>query len=143
MEEAHQTARGVLNDRREALDRLSNLLLEHETLERDQFEALLAGAPQEDVFARDLLFGRSHVAAFEQVGHAPVPSVQLDLQVTAALAERHELIGGDEAGAQMLGRPVHDMRGGERDRERARIGERTCAETASSARACRRLSAGA
>jgi cell division protease FtsH len=50
VEEAHQTARQVLTERREKLDRLSELLLEHETIERDQFEALLSGAAQEDVF---------------------------------------------------------------------------------------------
>ena len=50
VEEAHQTARQVLGDRREALDRLSKLLLEHETIERDEFEALLAGKSKEEVF---------------------------------------------------------------------------------------------
>jgi cell division protease FtsH len=50
VEEAHQTARHVLTERREKLDRLSKLLLEYETIERDQFEALLAGASEEDVF---------------------------------------------------------------------------------------------
>jgi cell division protease FtsH len=50
VEEAHQTARQVLTDRRDDLERLSLLLLEHETLEREQFEALLAGGTQEEVF---------------------------------------------------------------------------------------------
>jgi cell division protease FtsH len=50
VEEAHQTARGVLIERRESLDQLSKLLLEHETIERDQFEALLAGKSEEEVF---------------------------------------------------------------------------------------------
>jgi cell division protease FtsH len=50
VEEAHQTARSVLTDRRENLDRLSRLLLEHETIEREEFEALLSGASKEDVF---------------------------------------------------------------------------------------------
>jgi cell division protease FtsH len=50
VEEAHQTARQVLSDRRDALDRLSKLLLEHETIEREQFEALLAGKAADDVF---------------------------------------------------------------------------------------------
>jgi cell division protease FtsH len=50
VEEAHQTARGVLTDRREHLDKLSKLLLEHETIEREEFEALLAGKSEEDVF---------------------------------------------------------------------------------------------
>jgi cell division protease FtsH len=50
VEEAHQTARQVLTDRREKLDRLAHLLLEHETIEREEFEALLAGASEQDVF---------------------------------------------------------------------------------------------
>jgi cell division protease FtsH len=50
VEEAHQTARGVLSERRTDLDKLSKLLLEHETIEREEFEALLAGQNAEDVF---------------------------------------------------------------------------------------------
>ena len=50
VEEAHQTARQVLGDRREDLDRLSRLLLEHETIEREEFEALLAGKSEVEVF---------------------------------------------------------------------------------------------
>jgi cell division protease FtsH len=50
VEEAHQTARQLLSERREALDRLSKLLLEHETIEREQFEALLAGKAADEVF---------------------------------------------------------------------------------------------
>jgi cell division protease FtsH len=50
VEEAHQTARQVLGDRREDLDRLSRLLLQHETIEREEFEALLAGKTEEEVF---------------------------------------------------------------------------------------------
>ena len=40
----------MLGDRREDLDRLSRLLLEHETIEREEFEALLAGKSEEEVF---------------------------------------------------------------------------------------------
>jgi cell division protease FtsH len=50
VEEAHQTARGILRERREHLDKLSKLLLEHETIEREEFEALLAGKSEEEVF---------------------------------------------------------------------------------------------
>jgi cell division protease FtsH len=50
VEEAHQTARQVLSERRDALDRLSKLLLEHETIEREEFEALLAGKAADEVF---------------------------------------------------------------------------------------------
>jgi cell division protease FtsH len=50
VEEAHQTARQVLISHRDNLDSLSKLLLEHETLEREQFEALLAGKSSDEVF---------------------------------------------------------------------------------------------
>ena len=50
VEEAHQTARQVLISQRTNLDSLSKLLLEHETLEREQFEALLAGKSADEVF---------------------------------------------------------------------------------------------
>src|SRR6185312_13270671 len=50
VEEAHQTARQVLSDRRPDLDRLARTLLERETIEREQFEALLAGKTEEEVF---------------------------------------------------------------------------------------------
>ena len=40
----------VLSEHRDDLDRLSKLLLEHETIEREEFEALLAGKSEEEVF---------------------------------------------------------------------------------------------
>jgi cell division protease FtsH len=65
VEEAHQTARQVLNDRRDNLDRLARLLLEHETIEREEFEALLAGASEVDVFGTP-----------EPEGQPPAPPVE-------------------------------------------------------------------
>ena len=50
VEEAHQRAREILSDNREGLDRISKILLERETLEADQFVALLDGKPMEEVF---------------------------------------------------------------------------------------------
>ncbi len=50
VEEAHQTARNILVERRSDLDRISNLLLERETIDAEQFVKLLAGATSEDVF---------------------------------------------------------------------------------------------
>src|SRR5919112_230681 len=43
VEEAHQTARGILTDHREQLDTISKILLERETIEAEQFIALLEG----------------------------------------------------------------------------------------------------
>jgi cell division protease FtsH len=50
VEEAHQTARGILEDNKEHLERISKILLERETIDADQFIALLEGKAAEDVF---------------------------------------------------------------------------------------------
>ncbi len=53
VEEAHQTAREILGDKREQLERISKILLERETLEAEQFVALLEGKSVEEVFPPD------------------------------------------------------------------------------------------
>jgi cell division protease FtsH len=53
VEEAHQTAREILTDNREQLDRISRILLERETIEAEEFVALLEGKPEEEVFPPD------------------------------------------------------------------------------------------
>ena len=50
VEEAHQSAKDVLTEHRSQLERLSLILREHETIDAEQFEALLAGATAEEVF---------------------------------------------------------------------------------------------
>ena len=50
IEEAHDRARAVLDEHREQLDSTAKILIERETLERGEFEALLAGTPEEEVF---------------------------------------------------------------------------------------------
>jgi cell division protease FtsH len=53
VEEAHQTAKDILIERRADLDRISNLLLERETIDAVQFVKLLEGASAEEVFPQD------------------------------------------------------------------------------------------
>jgi cell division protease FtsH len=53
VEEAHQAATGILSKHREELDTISKVLLERETIEAEQFVALLEGKPEEEVFADD------------------------------------------------------------------------------------------
>ena len=53
VEEAHQSARDVLGQRRVQLDHVSEILLRRETIEREEFIALLDGKTEEDVFGRD------------------------------------------------------------------------------------------
>jgi cell division protease FtsH len=50
VEEAHQTAKGILEEHRDGLDNISKILLERETIDASQFEKLLDGASEEDVF---------------------------------------------------------------------------------------------
>ncbi|MGE4427233.1 MAG: ATP-dependent zinc metalloprotease FtsH [Solirubrobacteraceae bacterium] len=50
VESAHRVATDLLNEHREALDRISDILLRRETIERDEFLALLDGRAEDDVF---------------------------------------------------------------------------------------------
>jgi cell division protease FtsH len=50
VEEAHQTARDILTQHRDALDQISKVLLERETIEANEFERLLAGDDPDEVF---------------------------------------------------------------------------------------------
>jgi cell division protease FtsH len=51
IEEAHDTAHRVLREHMEQLHRLSAILIERETIDKDEFERLLAGESEEEVFA--------------------------------------------------------------------------------------------
>jgi cell division protease FtsH len=53
VESAHQTAKSMLSDHRDDLERVSKLLLERETIDAEQFVALLAGKPEDEVFDDD------------------------------------------------------------------------------------------
>jgi cell division protease FtsH len=53
VEEAHQTAKDILVERREALERISKILLERETIDAEQFVKLLEGASEEEVFGTE------------------------------------------------------------------------------------------
>jgi cell division protease FtsH len=53
IEEAHSRAREVLELHIDKLHQLSMILIERETIDKDQFERLLAGEPAEDVFAEE------------------------------------------------------------------------------------------
>ena len=51
VEAAHQTAKDLLTEKREELDSISKILLERETIDAEQFVALLDGKPEDEVFA--------------------------------------------------------------------------------------------
>ncbi len=53
VEDAHQTARDLLTDKRSKLDTISKILLERETIDAEQFIALLDGKPESEVFPEE------------------------------------------------------------------------------------------
>jgi cell division protease FtsH len=53
IEEAHETALQVLREHMEELHNLSVILIERETIDKDQFQRLLAGEPEQDVFIEE------------------------------------------------------------------------------------------
>src|SRR5256884_56632 len=53
IEEGHQLAITVLKEHMAELHKISAILIERETIDKDQFERLLAGAPEEEIFAED------------------------------------------------------------------------------------------
>jgi cell division protease FtsH len=53
VEEAHQTAKDILVERRETLETISSILLERETIDAEEFAKLLDGASQEEVFGSE------------------------------------------------------------------------------------------
>ncbi len=50
IEDAHQRARNILIEHKDQLDLITNILVERETLEKEEFDALLDGTPPEEVF---------------------------------------------------------------------------------------------
>jgi cell division protease FtsH len=53
VESAHVQAKSILNERQPALEKLSEILIKRETIEREQFEALLDGGSEAEVFGSE------------------------------------------------------------------------------------------
>jgi cell division protease FtsH len=53
VEGAHQRAKDILSERRESLETISHILLKRETIEKDEFVALLDGKTEEEVWGAE------------------------------------------------------------------------------------------
>jgi cell division protease FtsH len=53
VEAAHVQAKEILTEKRESLTKLSEILIKRETIEKEQFEALLEGRTEEEVFGSE------------------------------------------------------------------------------------------
>jgi len=77
IEEAHEIATSVLRAHMDELHRISAILIERETIDKDQFERLLAGEAPESVFAEDAVVpepeGRAEPEKKPVVKPAPRP----------------------------------------------------------------------
>jgi cell division protease FtsH len=83
VEGAHVQAKEILTSHKESLEKLSEILIKRETIEREQFEALLQGGSEEEVFGAE----------------APVPP---QVPLPPASTER---VPGREPGPRALPRP--------------------------------------
>ncbi len=72
IEEAHDRATRVLQEHMEELHRTSAILIERETIDKDQFERLLAGEDEETVFPDEMTVAE-HPPAEEEKKRAPQP----------------------------------------------------------------------
>jgi cell division protease FtsH len=88
VEAAHQVAKDVLLEHRESLTTISELLLKRETIESDEFELLLAGKAEDEVFGPD------------------------DAPTDAGTPERPELPSAADRAAGKLGLPRPGLAGG-------------------------------
>jgi cell division protease FtsH len=73
IEEAHSTAHRVLSEHMNDLHTISAILIERETIDKDQFERLLAGEPEESVFPEEAPSGVPEPARDEDKKRQPVP----------------------------------------------------------------------
>jgi cell division protease FtsH len=71
IEGAHQRAKNILTEHREHLDAISDILVRRETIEKHQFEGLLAGKTEADVFGDDT---RATVPQLPPSPPAPAPA---------------------------------------------------------------------
>jgi cell division protease FtsH len=55
IEEAHELALATLREHMEQLHRISQILIERETIDRDQFERLLAGEDESTIFPAEVV----------------------------------------------------------------------------------------
>ncbi len=73
IEEAHQTAHRVLREHLEVLHKLSAILIERETIDKDQFERLLAGEDEASVFPEEEVVAEPTPETEEERKRQPKP----------------------------------------------------------------------
>ena len=94
IEGAHDRARAILDEHRDRLDSIAKVLVRRETIEKEQFEKLLAGVSEEDVFGPDEpVVPEREVAGVPPLTERPRPEGPRPLPRPGLAAEMH----GDDA----------------------------------------------
>jgi cell division protease FtsH len=73
IEEAHDTAAQVLREHMDDLHRVSTILIERETIDKEQFERLLAGESETSVFPDEVPESAPEPAPADEKGRKPQP----------------------------------------------------------------------
>jgi cell division protease FtsH len=73
IEEAHDTATQVLREHMDELHRVSMILIERETIDKEQFERLLAGEPETSVFPDEVPEAAPEPAPADEKARKPQP----------------------------------------------------------------------
>jgi cell division protease FtsH len=87
IEGAHVQAKEILTSRRDSLEKLSDILIKRETIEREQFEALLEGSSEEEVFGAE-------APPPPQVPLPPAPAERAGREAAPRTLPRPGLAGG-------------------------------------------------
>jgi cell division protease FtsH len=74
IEEAHDSAHRVLREHMDKLHQLSMILIERETIDKDQFERLLAGESVESVFPEEEAPAAPEAPAEDEKERTPAPA---------------------------------------------------------------------
>ncbi len=101
VESAHQRAKDVLNEHRGSLDSISEVLLRRETIEADEFLALLDGKSEEEVFAASDAANAEEAAA---AALSPAPADRASNPAPHALP-RPGLAGAETRGLELPEKP--------------------------------------
>jgi cell division protease FtsH len=98
VESAHQRAKDLLSEHRDSLETISEVLVKRETIEKAEFEALLAGKSEEDVFGPD------EPAASELPPAPPAPADRAGREAPRPLP-RPGLAGAEARGLDLPEKP--------------------------------------
>jgi cell division protease FtsH len=98
VEAAHQRAKDILTEHRESLNSISEILLRRETIEAPEFEALLAGKSEEEVFAE------ADAEAASSLPPAPPDAARAGREAPRALP-RPGLAGAETRGLELPEKP--------------------------------------